>query len=266
MKKLLLIGILCTAQVYHSRLYAFNIKNLWQKTEQETMTKEYQIESRSIINVFNTEGSVTIKPWNQHKVTIEVSKRGSAEALKATTISSALNASGSIATITTRVPENKQSATVDFTIMVPEDATLKIMQTKGPVRIRGVLGSIDVSLEEGNITIIDATKMVSAKTGSGTISLDQKKLDDASGIFLESHKGSITLRLPKETRAHLHARTIAGVIVSDHPVTLVPITLKINREGWKRLQKEVEGTLGGLKGGAPITLEATKGNITIKEY
>jgi hypothetical protein len=71
--------------------------------------------------------------------------------------------------------------------------------------------------------------------------------------------------LPRETRAQLLAKTTQGTITSEHPVTLTPVTRVINKETWEFLKKNVEGTLGGLKGGAPINLEATKGNIVIKE-
>ena len=55
------------------------------------------------------------------------------------------------------------------------------------------------------------------------------------------------------------------MITSEHPVTLAPVTRKLTKETWDTMKKNVEGTLGGLKGGAPINLEATKGNIIIKE-
>lgn len=261
--KIRFLFLVLLVQVYHAPALGFNFSNLWRKAEQETITKEYPIDSKSIISISNTEGSVTIKPWNQQKLTIEATKKGTEDALKATTI--ACRASGAEASITTRVGHDQKSASVDYTIMVPEDATISISQTKGPVKIKGILGTADVSVQEGSIDIIDTTQTVSAKTGKGDIKVKQKKFDEPHSIFLESLNGNIVLHVPRETRASLNAKTGNGTIISDHPVTLAPITLKLNKTGWDRLKKEVEGSLGS-KEGAPITLVASKGNITIKEY
>ena len=132
--------------------------------------------------------------------------------------------------------------------------------------MKGITGDIDISLEEGSIEITDSEKTVNAKTGLGDIIVHQKKFDDPYSIFLQSHRGNITLHLPSETKATLQAKTHTGSILSDHLVTLAPLSLKLNKDEWERLKKNIEGTLGGLKGGAPITLEATKGTIRLKEY
>ncbi len=249
--------------LYHTSAIAFNISSLWQKTEQQKIKQEYLVEKGCTLKLYNTEGSYTIKPWNQNKITIEAEKKGTAEELKATTIVCSVN--GTDVRVTTRLTEGSPSAEVHYTLMVPEDSSITLEQTRGPVTIKGVLGSINVSLQEGPITIKASTKSVIAKTGAGSITVEQKKLEEPYNIFLESHKGDVTLLLPRETRAQLYAKTAQGMITSDHPVTLAPVTRKLNKETWEYLKKNVEGTLGGLKGGAPINLEATKGNIIIKE-
>ncbi len=263
MKKLL-FALALLSQVYHKSVEAFNVNSLWRRAEQEHITKEYQIDTGSAIVITNTDGSITIKPWDQQKIMIEATKKGSAEELKATTLS--CKSFGSDATITTRVAQDQKSAAVDYTIMVPEETKIRIVQTKGPVKIKGVRGNLDVSVQDGEIDIIDATNIVTAKTGKGDIKIQQKKFGPKESLFVETLKGTITLHLPRETQAQLHAKTGAGSITSDHPVTLAPITVKLNKDGWDRLKKDVEGTLGGGKGGAPITLETSKGNILIKEY
>lgn len=249
--------------LYHTSAFAFNLNNLWQKTEVQKIRHEYQVGKACALKLYNTEGSYTIKYWIENKITIEAEKKGTAEELKDTTIGCTVSTSE--ARITTRHVEGQPSAQVHYTLMVPEDASITIEQTKGPVTIKGVLGSINISLQEGPITIDGSTKSVIAKTGQGAITVDQKKLEEPYSIFLESHKGNVTLLLPRETHALLNAKTAQGTIISEHPVTLAPVTMKITKDAWESLKKNVEGTLGGLKGGAPINLEATKGNIVIKE-
>lgn len=261
--KNIVLSVGALLSLYHTSATGFNINSLWQKTEQQKIKQEYLVDKNCTLKLHNTEGSYLIKPWNQDKISIEIEKKGSAEELKATTIST--NVSSSEARITTRIPEGQTSAKIHYVLMVPEEASIVIEQTKGAVTIEGILGSINVSLQEGPITIKASTKSVIAKTGSGAITVKQKKLDEAYSIFLESHKGNVTLFLPRETRAQLLAKTTQGTITSEHPVTFAQITRAINKETWEFLKKNVEGTLGGLKGGAPINLEATKGNIVIKE-
>ncbi len=132
---------------------------------------------------------------------------------------------------------------------------------------------MDISLEYGNIDIKGSTKTVIAKTGSGNITVQQRKLVDLNSIFLQAHKGKVLLYLPRETQASLTASIQRGSISSDHPVTMT-VTTKLDRSCWDRLKKEVSGVLGSfksaeelerIKGSAPITLEVTRGSIQIKE-
>lgn len=248
----------------YQNVSAWSLGGLWQKTEKETTSKEYQVSSTCTITVHNTEGSITIKPWPQNKILIEAMKKGSVDEQKNTSISA--KALGSEATIITRVAPNQKSSKVDYNLMVPEDATIKITQTNGSVKMRGIHGIVDIAIvEQGSIEVIDSNKTISATTNNGDIKVQQNKFEEPHAIFLKSDRGNITLLMPRETRATLHAKTVAGAITSNHPVTLAPLTLKLNKESWDRIKKEVDGTLGGLEGGAPITIEAIKGNITINE-
>lgn len=265
MNKKILYFSLALFQIYHISYCGFNLGGLWSKTETETITKDYLVDDNCTITVHNTEGTITIKSWPHNKILIEATKKGSAENQKNTTI--AAKAAGTQASIITRIAVNSKSSKVDYTLMVPENATLKITQTRGSVKIRGSNGFIDISLaEQGSIEVTDSCNTISATTNQGDITVQQKKLVEPHSIFLKSDRGNINLALPKETSALLHAKTVHGTINSDHPVTLAPITLKLNKDSWERLKKDVEATLGGVEGNTPVTLETSKGNITIKEY
>ena len=246
--------------------------NVFKKRETELVKEEnIQVPAKSQIILSNIRGSYTIKPWDQKKISLEALKTGTAEQVTSTTIKSKV--SGKEVTISTTASESESAATVEYTLRVPDDASVKIVQTHGPVTINGIEGDIDISLEEGHIDIKGSTKMVIAKTGKGNITVRQRKLTDLNSIFLQAHKGNITLFLPRETRATLHANVGRGVISSDHPVTMT-LTTKLDKTCWDRLKKEVNGILGTFKdsdelvqmqASAPITLEATVGNIHIQE-
>ena len=269
MKKVLYLATL-SLLVYHIPAYSINFK-FWQKNDIEKIKKDIPVQKNTQITLFNTQGSYTIKPWNQQKIALEVEKTGSLDQLKATLIKSKV--SGKEASITTQLKEGESSAKVTYTLRVPEDASIKITQTRGPVTINGINGDIDVSVEYGSIDIKGSTKTVIAKTGSGKITLKQRKLVEPNSIFLQVHKGSIELYLPRETRASLHANVGRGTISSEHPVSMT-LTTKLDRYWVDRIKKDISGVLGNFRdhdelekfrASAPITLEVTKGNITIKE-
>lgn len=269
MKKLLIL--VCITQVWHSPLQAVNF-NFFKKKEIQKLTKTIPVQKKTLIILLNTEGTYTIKPWSQQKIALEVQKRGTEEQLAATSITINTNTARQ-AKISTVLKEEGSTAQVQYTLRVPEDASIKLTQTRGSVTINGIEGDIDISLEQGNIDIKGSTKTVIAKTGSGNISVRQRKLVDLNSIFLQAHKGNLTLFLPLETQASLNANVQRGAIMSDHPVTMT-LTTKIDRYCWDRLKKEISGVLGSfksaeeleqIKGSAPITLEVTRGNIYIRE-
>lgn len=263
--------------IYHISAFSFNpkklIDNLWHKTEQEYLHKDMPLPDSSTVEINTCEGKILVKTWAQPKVVIEAEKIGVATQLKSTTIGikkQSLETKTAYITITTNVAPDQKPATVNYTIMVPEQCSVIVRcSNKGQIKVKSLYGTLDVSLGEGDIDITDATKSVTAKTGKGTIKLKQKKFNDSASIFLENGRGNIALYLPRETKAYLHARTLAGTVSSEHPVTQTH-TAKWNKETWARMRKEINGTLGleadTATSKGPITLEATKGDISIEEY
>lgn len=268
-----LITLLLACSIPYFSLYSFNpkklISNMWQKTEQELFQKDEPLEDKSTIEINGIEGKVSIKSWSQKKMIIEAEKVGTQEELKNTTIgvkkSKMAQSSATHVTITTRVASDKKAAAVNYNLMVPEQCSIIVrLSQKGAVKIKHMQGRVDISTLEGDIEITDSTSSVAAKTGKGSIKLKQKKFSDASSILLESGRGSIYLHLARDTKATLHARTLQGVVTSEHPISRTSFPEKQNKESWERIKREIDGTLAG--GGAPITLESTRGTITIEEY
>ncbi len=258
-----LFSLLIISLLYQNFLLAPFGFNLWQKQATETITKEYEdLPEKCTMTIHNTEGSITVKSWPQKKILIEATKTGTDENQKSTQISAKI--SGSQASIITRVTPDQKSSKVEYTLTVPEDSTVKVTQTLGSVTIKKINGPLDVSItENGSIQIIDSANVVSAITPLGDITVHQKKFDDTASLILKTDRGNITLLLPRETRALLHAKTGSGKIQCDHPVTLA-VTSPLNDAAWDRIKKDIEGSLGGVEGGSPITLETAKGSITLK--
>lgn len=229
--------------------------------EDSPIKKEFAVTPDVFIELESMSGDVTVKTWNQPIVSLEAIKRGSVEQLQATNVR--ITASPKQIQITTSV-EHDKAAIVTYNLMVPKTASLTIaLSQRGAIKIKKVEGSISVKTHEGPITIHGSVGSIVAKTTYGAISLKAKELPAKSSLFLETFKGAIELMLPSGTNAHLNARTVQGTVTSTIPLTLTPQTLLLNRESWARFKKEALGTLGN--GGAPITIESTKGNIIITE-
>lgn len=266
-KKNYLLPICLLTSIYNSLNFAFStpkfISRLWQKNEQEVLKKSYDIKPDGTLKIDNIQGNIQVKTWDKDKIEIEATKTGTVEDLKNTTLS--VKSNSDQVSITTKVPENAQAATVQYSIMVPEKAKIHLaIAEKGTIKIEHPMGPVDVATDDGAIDITDSTNIVTAKNRTGKMTIKQKKFSGDSCLFLESFNGDIYLYLPRETKANLQAKTIGGLITSEYPVTLYPITMKLNKDSWSRIKKEVKGTLSD--GGAPITIETTKSNIYINEY
>ena len=232
--------------------------------EHDSLTKECTLEPQSTVDITAISGTVLIKSWNQPKALIEATKTGTAQALSNTTIYT--KQQGKLLSISTRVKEQNTPASIDYQLLVPENTHIKIRSsgTTG-VKIRHVAGSITISLAAGPIDIQDSSHAVLAKTNNGSIKLKQKAFDDQSSIFLETAQGSIILSIGRQTHAQLTARTQRGTITCNkHLVTLDSRTMPLNYKAWQTFQRDIQGKLG--QGGAPITLETTKGTIFIDDY
>lgn len=247
-------------------IYGFStpkfISNLWQKKEQEIINKEFKISNEHTLEIDNIDGDINIKTLTENILTIEAIKKGTQEELKDTKIS--LKNNESKTTIKTLVDNDKDPAIVSYNIIVGEKTNLIIKNlSTGSIKIKHVYGSIDAYTADGDIDIIDSTNTVSAKSDTKNIKVKQKNFSEPHSIFLEANK-NINLFLPQKTNANILAKTQNGLITSQLDITINPITMKLNKETFNKLQKDIKGTLG--TGGAPITIESIKGNISINQY
>lgn len=135
--------------------------------------------------------------------------------------------------------------------------------SKGSITLHQPTGRAKAQTNNGTITIYNAQGSVIANTNYGAIEMFAKEVSSTSTIKLTTVSGQIMLHLPADVNADLQASTKKGVITCDHYITLKPQTTQLNKNAWKRLQKEVDGTLGS--GEAQIKLSSVKSNIKVLE-
>lgn len=246
----------------HVPLFGWSVKSFvapWLfKQDEEVITKSYDnVPKDAVLTMEAFQGDIHIKSWNQNTIKIEAVKQGKIEELK--NVSIAVKNDNKFFEIKTISPIDS-SIDVIYTLLVPPTLDLTINLAKGAVAIRSIEGKISVSALNGDIRIHNSMQSVSAKAPQGMIKLSVKKFPPTENLFLEAYR-DITLLLPININARLHAKTLQGTITSDIFIKLDEITTQLNKQIWQRMQKNINGTIG--TGGAPIVLDSTKGNISL---
>jgi len=266
-------------------------------TKTQIIQKDIQRTTQKTLIVENHQGAIKIKTdWNQNVISLTAIKKATDENLAKISVLIDTNNSDSIR-MKTIFQDDTVKGTVDYTLMVPKQMTVRLKTGKGNIRVKrfdgtiwantdnGTIeisnvsnkimatvnesghifveqskGSIQASTQDGNIQISDAKQSVVASTGNGSIMLQASKVPAAESIYL-SATGALHVYLPDGTNAHLKAQATHGKIFSDHYITLASQMTKLDSQSWAQLQRNVEGTLG--TGEAEISLSSLNGSIKI---
>jgi hypothetical protein len=252
---------------------ANNLSGSWSiKKMLPFMTSEEEIEFGTLhidpdyaITIKALDGAVTLKP-SQSNLVINVVKKGLEEELPSTVVTKRIDKGAKTVTLETVEKDPDSPIQLDYNISVPENLKKIIIQGRNcDVHTSGLDADYDVTTDNGKITLQQTRKNVKAVVSQqGSIEIEHEALPDTTSIFLQAMQGDVTVSLPKNVNAALKATTLKGEVTSNIPVTLESRTSVLTKESWKRLQREITGTLGN--GGAPITIDVTKGDITINGY
>jgi hypothetical protein len=265
----LLLSMLIMPTSLYSMEYVEKITDTvrgWFSWPTQEYTTEHGISPDTIIDLTNLRGAITVTCWNNPRVMIRALKHAPNEAAleKTTIVTKSTQENGLPALkITTKSADNKSS--IDFDIIVPKNAPLRIIsEQKGDIKIKDSTGNIVATTHEGSIKLNRTTGSIHAQTYAGSIIVKLKSFLDTSSLLLKTHNGNITVKVDPLINAYLDAKTGNGSVRSDVPLTLDPITIALTKDAKKQFFKQIRGTFGN--GVAPITLEATKGDITIEKY
>lgn len=220
--------------------YGDNIVDWIRGTTSTTFTKEITISPETHILISqNNRGNITILPSEKNKtIIIEETQHGKPE--KTMEITTKVERKENNLLIT--IPENQND--IYATLYIPKNSALSVASQNGNIRVEQIDAPLIISTERGSIAIEGATKSINATTNNGTIDISYTHVTPGSSIVLETDS-NITLTLPKGTAGNLIATT-DGKIISDHFVTLAPITTKITAQTGKQILKNITGEIGGL--------------------
>lgn len=236
----------------------------------QRQTKTFTVGFRPTLIIHDMAGNVNVKPGQDGKVEIQVTK-SIANVPNAERILSDLHIDMSQAdnslTIEPRFPDATPSASgasptgegatpsVDLALSVPAATQLTVEVGTGNVALQQIAGQMRISTTTGNIqaqgAVIAGASQFTA--GTGDVTLDGE-MTSASLLDVQVQTGSIALMLPATIAAHLDARTQAGNVTVN---------------GWSLSVTKVNGTgaqaVGDLRPGPTdyVTLRVGTGDITV---
>jgi DUF4097 and DUF4098 domain-containing protein YvlB len=298
---LCIFSIICTqstiALFSFKKMYSYIVP---QKIHEEVVYEEYDAKKVTILTVKNKLGNVTVRtdPKQSHIFVKAIKK--TLDPIKMPQLTFAHKATGPEMLIQATYDETIIDGNIDFEIIVPQKLALAIntlegsiaindpyaptrantnygpieinnahnsvdavTQTKGTITFHNPSARIKAQTNSGNIIIHDAHTTVVAEAKYGSIEMFAKGIPSTSTITLATVSGAILLHLPSEVNADIQAYTKHGIITCDHFITLKPQTTQLNRQAWKRLQKQIDGVLG--TGEAQIKLSSVKSDIKLLE-
>jgi len=221
------------------------------------------------VTLDNTNGSVTVRAWDQPRVRIHAIKHAESrdddaakKGLNDTRIE--VTASASELRIHTVMPARNDgvfdwiagtavSTSVSYVIDVPRTVGLSVETVNGHIEANGVHGTTHLSTTNGRIDAMRCGGTLDASTTNGRITAELLDVAPGHRISLETTNGRIALTVPKALAARVDASTSHGSINSD-----IPITGMNNSE-----RHALRGTLNG-GGSGELHLRTTNGSIEIR--
>lgn len=164
-----------------------------------TISKEFTVSANDVVSVSNKYGNLTISEWKENKVsfTVEITGHGKkaqiAEGM-ADRVSVDFNQNGNKVSAVTvfqekRIKCNDCGTTVNYTINVPTDVYLNLVNKYGNIALNRTDRSFQCSLKYGNLSanqLLGDSNVVAVKYGNADIN-EVRKLD------LEIKYGNLTL-------------------------------------------------------------------------
>lgn len=231
-----------------------------QRPTEEVVEQTYPIDRTASVRIANAHGPISIKGTDTPELRIRaVKKAGSAEQLK--NIKLDVVARSTSATITTNFlrPKNhaftSARATVDYTILLPRTAKVRVDADDGQVLLEGMRAKdVEANVVDGNIVIRDCCGSVRAAVAHGQVDLAYRECEQMPlAIDARITNGSAQLLVPGSASFHLRAETETGTITNEFPALV-----EVNGRAKNKIDTDV-----GSGGPSEIKIHITKGDIKI---
>lgn len=169
------------------------------------------------VNLTNISGHIEVKTWNKGEVKIDALKISTASTVDKAKENAALveiivAKEGNMLKINTEYPEGRRgwrqdqiNVSVNYNLMIPENASAKISSVSGSVDLESIGGSTKVENVSGNVTVKKADKGVDCDVVSGSIIVQ----DVTGNAYLKTVSGTIEA---EGIRGSIKASVVSGRI------------------------------------------------------
>ncbi len=208
-------------------------------------------------------GSVTITTWNQPKIDIaaRIEQGDSDYPEDVQNVDVRISGTGSSVRVETNydaIPwrrigwfagNERTLPPVHYTISLPATASVEIEDHNAVVRLTGLQGDVRVSAHNGRIVVVD-------HAGSATINAHNAEVEVGFSRFarpseIETHNGTIDVRLPRDARFNVNASGHHIGVDSDFPV----VARQLSRDSY----------VGGVNGGGPeLRISTHNGSLRLR--
>jgi DUF4097 and DUF4098 domain-containing protein YvlB len=212
---------------------------------------KYALASNGRVQLHNLYGNVRIVAWDRDEVEVVATKCADEEGgLDDVQIVVEAGSAG-VSIRTAYIGFGRQTASVEYQIMVPRGATLENVKLgNGGLSLSGLSGPVHASSVNGSIHAERMRGQVELSTVNGELEAGFQNVSDGHPISLTSVNGPIRLSLPQNAAVSVSADNRSGGIDADFA------------RSWRdRDGNRLEATMNG--GGASVRLHNVNGGISI---
>ncbi len=241
--------------------YLFGMKS-------ERYLEEFFVEQETVLDVYNTVGSVNISGWDRDYIEV-ITVKQSLFGLFMDDVSIEITEGDRFVVRSQYDTTQSRMVGVEYNITVPEHVLVgEIKTSTGSIQVYNVTGDVDATTSTGSVELDRVTGFVRATTSTGSVSIAR-----VSGVLaattstgsikaevhaisdslkISSSTGSVSVSLDPRMDAHIEARSSTGKIsYKDLPLI---ISESDNR---KLIARMGEGT-------GKITISTSTGSIELK--
>jgi len=184
--------------------YLFFSASIFAKEEfTKNITKEYEANSNTTLEVINKYGQIQIENWEKQSIkidiTIKVEHNNMAEAEKLLNmITVEFSQSGNLIKAVTNFDEGFGTSkiwgnnrmgkkfSIDYTILLPKNINLKLMHKYGNIFINEITGLVEIDQKYGNLTINKLTRKDEKPLNTIVLSYGKATIDFCSWLKLNA--------------------------------------------------------------------------------
>jgi len=179
---------------------------------------KYKIGRDGRVSVQNISGDITVTGGSGDEVSVDAIKRTHGDRGTLGDVRIQVDNAANRVDIRTEYPRmSHTNVSVDYTLTVPNGASVELHSISGSIKVTGVKGSLRVETVSGGVTASDTPNVELAKTVSGDVSLSGVSTD--GNVTAGTVSGTVTARGLKAKRLDLSSvsgdMTLTDVVVTS---------------------------------------------------